>query len=253
MKINSRILGILSLLIVFAIVISSAGAAGDLVSNGIDSDNFAIDTPSGSDFVKEATTNLNFGDFAMDMEVFDNKGESVNDVSTVMYLKDSSSNQNIISDLYSDLKRDGPVIEENENYFIIETKNSNNWDFLNFNIGNDIGDLWSMASGIFSSDSELNIAADDDNASVSLSSSGLKVSSANGDNVSISDNGVKVSEGGNEEVSVDTASIDSDMVSNVDNADYALCVKDPSNDKVIVIAGNNLDVIKSMAETASFS
>ena len=98
MKINSRILGILSLLIVFAIVISSAGAAGDLVSNGIDSDNFAIDTPSCSDFVKEATTNLNFGDFAMDMEVFDNKGESVNDVSTVMYLKDSSSNQNIISD-----------------------------------------------------------------------------------------------------------------------------------------------------------
>ena len=82
-KIDSRILSALSALLVVAIAISSVGAA-DLTSNGIESANFAIDIPSGSDFAEETTTNLNIGDFAISMEIFANNGENANDVSTEM-------------------------------------------------------------------------------------------------------------------------------------------------------------------------
>ena len=88
-----------------------------MVSNGIDSANFAIDIPSGSDFSEEATTNLNVGDVAMNMEVFANHGGNANDVSAIVYLKDGSKDQNIISDVINDLKKDAPVVEENDKYF----------------------------------------------------------------------------------------------------------------------------------------
>ena len=269
LKINSKILGILSALFVLAIVVSSAGAATDLEAGGINSDNFALDVPSGSDFVSVATTNLNVGDVAMNMEVFENKGENANDVSTIMYLKDSSSNQNIISDLCNDLKNDGPVIEENENYFVVENKNSNDWDFWNFDIGNDIENIWNFATGIFSSDSNVDVATEDadvqvsnndginintdDNTTVSLSSRGLEVSDPSGEDVSISTEGVKVSDANGESTVETNASIDENMVSTVDNADYTICIKNPENDQAIVLCGNNLELLKSMAESASFS
>ena len=142
-KIDSRILSALSALLVVAIAISSVGAA-DLTSNGIESANFAIDIPSGSDFAEETTTNLNIGDFSISMEIFANNGENANDVSTVVYLKDSSKDQSVISDVINDLKKDGPIVEENEKYFIVETKDANNWDFLNFDFGNDIDSLWNF-------------------------------------------------------------------------------------------------------------
>ena len=149
MKIDSRILAVLSALIVVAIAISSVGAV-DNTSNGIDSANFAIDIPSGSDFAEEATTNLNVGDLTMNMEVFANSGGNANDLSTIVYLKDGSKDQSIISDVINDLKKDAPVLEENDKYFIVETKDANNnWDFFNFDIGNDFDSIWNFASGIF--------------------------------------------------------------------------------------------------------
>ena len=268
LKFDSKILGILSALFVLAIVVSSAGAAA-VADSGIGSDNFAVDIPSGSDFASVATTNINVGDVDMDMEVFENKGENANDISTIMYLKDSSSDKSIISDLYNDLKKDGPVIEENENYFVVETKNSNDWDFLNFDIGNDIDSIWNFATGIFSSDSSAEVNAEgadvkvsnndgidilsDDNTSVSLSSKGLEVSDPSGEDVSISTEGIKVSDADGESTVETNASIDGDMISHIDNADYAVCIKNPENDQAIVLCGNNLEVLKSMAETASFS
>ena len=91
-KIDSRILSVFSTLLVIAIAISSVGAA-DLASNGIESANFEIDIPSGSHFAEETATNLNIGDFAISMEIFANNGENANDVSTILYLKDSSKDQ----------------------------------------------------------------------------------------------------------------------------------------------------------------
>ena len=108
LKIDSRILAGLSALLVVAIAISSVGAV-DLVSNGIGSANFAIDIPSGSDFAEEATTNLNVGDVAMNMEVFANHGDNANDVNAIMYLKDDSKDQSIISDVINDLKKDAQM------------------------------------------------------------------------------------------------------------------------------------------------
>ena len=205
-KIDKRILSIFSALLVIAIAISSVGAA-DLTSNGIESANFAIDIPSGSDFAEETTTNLNIGDFSISMEIFANNGENANDVSTIVYLKDSSKDQTVISDVINDLKKDGPIVEENDKYFIVETKDANNWDFLNFDIGNDIDSLWNLATGIFSDDSNVNVTTEsadvqvsqdeginivaDDNTTVSLSTKGFEVADPNGDDVSIEKSGNK--------------------------------------------------------------
>ena len=176
-----------------------------------------------------------------------------------------------ISDVINDLKKDGPIVEENEKYFIVETKDANNWDFLNFNIGNDIDSLWNFATGIFSDDSNVNVTTEsadvqvsenegihivgDDNTSVALSTKGFEVADPNGDDVSISTDGIKVTgNDGSAEASADgNVSIDGDMMSHVNNADYAICIENPDNNQVIVIAGNNLEVLKSIAETASFT
>lgn len=268
LKIDSKILTVLSALFVIAIAISSVGAV-DLVSNGIDSSNFAIDIPSGSDFSEEATTNLNVGDVAMNMEVFANHGGNANDVSAIVYLKDGSKDQNIISDVINDLKKDASIVEENDNYFIVETKDANNWDFFNLGIGNDIDTIWNFATGIFSDDSNVNVTTEDadvkvskddgihivgdDNSTVSLSTKGFAVSDPNGDDVSISTDGVNVNDSKGEG-SVDVnSSFDGDIISNVDNADYAICIESPDNNQVIVIAGNDLELLKSIAETASFT
>ena len=268
LKIDSKILSVLSALFVIAIAISSVGAV-DLVSNGIDSSNFAIDIPSGSDFSEEATTNLNVGDVAMNMEVFANHGGNANDVSAIVYLKDGSKDQNIISDVINDLKKDASIVEENDNYFIVETKDANNWDFFNLGIGNDIDTIWNFATGIFSDDSNVNVTTEDadvkvskdegihivgdDNSTVSLSTKGFAVSDPNGDDVSISTDGVNVNDSKGEG-SVDVnSSFDGDIISNVDNADYAICIESPDNNQVIVIAGNDLELLKSIAETASFT
>ena len=268
LKIDSKILTVLSALFVIAIAISSVGAV-DLVSNGIDSSNFAIDIPSGSDFSEEATTNLNVGDVDMNMEVFANHGENANDVNAIVYLKDGSKDQNIISDVINDLKKDASIVEENDNYFIVETKDANNWDFFNLGIGNDIDTIWNFATGIFSDDSNVNVTTEDadvkvskdegihivgdDNSTVSLSTKGFAVSDPNGDDVSISTDGVNVNDSKGEG-SVDVnSSFDGDIISNVDNADYAICIESPDNNQVIVIAGNDLELLKSIAETASFT
>ena len=269
MKIDSKFIGVFSALLLIAFIVSSVGAADNLVSDGIKSDSFSIDVPSGSNFADEAATNINAGDVSMNMLVFENKGDNAKDVSAVMYLKDSSSNQNIISDAINDLEKEGAILEQNDKYFVVETKNADNWDFFNFDIGNGINDFFGFANGLFSSanvdvsseGNDVNISSNgmnvvsDDGSSVSLSDKGLEVSDANGENVSISGDGVKVSDngtGGNAAGNVDV-SVNTDAISAIENSDYALCIKNPKNDQLIVISGDNLDLLKSMAETASFA
>ncbi|WP_295620306.1 hypothetical protein [uncultured Methanobrevibacter sp.] len=124
-------------------------------------------------------------------------------------------------------------------------------------------------NGIFSSDSDVNVSTsdadvqvsadnginivDDNGTSVSLSDKGFFVSDANGDNVSIDTNGVKGTDNnGSGEATEGNISINGDMISSIENSDYALCMESPDNNQVIILAGNNLDLLKSMAETASF-
>lgn len=269
MKFNSKYAYILSALFVLAIVISSVGAA-DLVKGDFGNEGFQIDIPSGSDFSKAATTNLNFGDMAMNMDVFENKGDNAKDISSIIYFKDGTPDKEIVSDMFADLKKDGKVIEETDDLLVVETQNSN--DFLNFDIGNGFNDLWNFADGIFSfgdnnidvstqdadvkvsGDNGINVA-DAENNTVSISSEGLHVSDASGEDVSISADGVKVS-GGNDsdgESADANVSVDADAFANVENGDYLICLKNSANDQLIIITGNDLDLMKSIAETASFS
>ncbi|MBO6105362.1 MAG: hypothetical protein J6O99_05660, partial [Methanobrevibacter sp.] len=135
--------------------------------------------------------------------------------------------------------------------------------------GNDIDALWNFATGIFSDDSNVNVTTQDadvqvskdegikisgdTNNSVSLTTRGLAVSDSNGDNVSISTDGVNVNDAKGEDSVDANASLGRDFISNVDNADYAICIENPDNNQVIVIAGNDLELLKSIAETASFT
>ena len=109
-------------------------------------------------------------------------------------------------------------------------------------------DFFNIAVSIFSSDG-LNVSADDN--SISLSSNGFKVSSADGENVSITSDGVSVS--GNSSAGNETVNVSSDLDSNIKNSDYSIYMKNQNNGEVIVISGNNLEVLKSMAETVSFN
>ena len=186
--------------------------------------------------------NLNVGDVAMNMTVFTNNGDNAKDVSTIMYLKDSSSNQNIVSDMISDLEKDGKILEENDKFFVIETQNANSWDFLN--IGDDVDTLWSFVDGIFSSDSNVDVSTEDadvqvsaadgikivdsENSTVTLSNNSFHVSDASGEDVIISADGIKVTEndGSGEASSDSNVSVDVDSIPDVGDEKYVLCIKD---------------------------
>ena len=43
------------------------------------------------------------------------------------------------------------------------------------------------------------------------------------------------------------------MVSNINDADYSIYIKDQKNNQLIVLVGDNLDLMKSMMDTASFN
>ena len=270
MILNSKIIGILSLFLALAIIISGVSAAdNNLVSDDLANKNFKIDVPSGSTFNEGASTNLKVGDLDFIINVYENSGNGSEDVNAILYFKDSSADKKVIDDMCNDLQKEGEVVEETDDYFIVKTQN-NNWDLLNFNIGDDIGGAWDFVTGLFFGDSEASVSTNDsdvevsndginivspDNETVSLSDQGLEVSDANGEGVSISNEGIKVSanvsENGTASDDVFVA-FDENMSSNMANGEYVLCIKNPDNSQAIMLTGNNLDLMKEMADTASF-
>ena len=145
------------------------------------------------------------------------------------------------------MERDANKVEETDKYVVLE----NNQNFVDFDFANDLDSFFNMIDDFFSSDKDINLSADGN--SVSLSDKGLEVSDADGENVSITTEGVSVSSGnssGNETVNV---SNDVDVNSEIENSDYSIYLKNQDNDKVIVISGNNLELLKAMAETVSFN
>lgn len=224
----------------------SAASAADSLNSG----NFGINVPAGSNFVQEATTNISFGDIAMDMLVFENLGNNSDNVSTVMFLNDSSPDKSAISSVYGDLEKNGEIVEQSGNYTIFKTQNSD--DLLNLSGDDALGGISDFVGGIFSSISDVNVSSE--NNTVSLSDDGLNVSDANGSNVSISSEGVSVSTNSSDsENSTDVnVSFETSVTPNVDYSDYASYIKNPNDSQVIVISGNNLDALKEMAKTASF-
>ena len=236
MKVNSKILGVLLSSLAIAMVISAASAV-DLVSDFNNGD-FGIDVASGANFTE--TVNIVTGD--INLVIFENSANNSNDVNSIIYFKDSTSDKKEVTGFVKDLERDGTKVEETDKYVVLK----NNHKSHGFDIGNDIGDIFNMVGSIFS-DEGFNVSSDGN--SVSISSKGLEVSDANGENVSITSEGVKVSDGvGNE-----TVNVSSDVDSNIKDCDYSIYLKNQAGDKVIVISGNNLELLKAMAETFSFN
>lgn len=220
-------------------MVISAASAVDLV-NEFNNDNFGVKVASGSNFadtVNIATNN-------MKLLIFENSGSDSSDVNSIIYFKDSTADKNQIDGFIKDLEKDGTKIEETDKY--IALKNSQNSN--DFDVSNNIDGFFNIAGSIFSSDG-LNVSADDN--SISLSSNGFKVSSVDGENVSITSDGVSVS--GNSSAGNETVNVSSDVDSNIKNSDYSIYLKNHDNSEVIVISGNNLELLKSMAETVFFN
>ncbi|MBQ8017387.1 MAG: hypothetical protein IJ672_09745 [Methanobrevibacter sp.] len=234
MKFNSKILGAFLALLVIALVISTASAV-DLVND------FGIDVLSGADF--NENTNISMDD--INWVILENSGNNSDDVNTIIYFKDSTHDKNSINKFIKDLEDDGQKVEETDKYTVFKTtENSNDFDFPS-GFDNVLG----FAENIFSLGNGVNISADGN--SVSLSDEGLKVSDAGGENVSISSDGISVS--GDSSSDDESMEISDDIDSNFVNLDYYLFLKNNANDEVVVIFGNDLNSLKSMAETASFN
>ena len=229
-------------------MVISAVSAADLVNNDFDG-KFTVDIPSGCNFNDGAVSDINAGDVSMYLAVYENLGNNSDDVSTIIYLNDSSADKRVISDFISDLEKDGKKVEENDKYFVVET---NNLDDLNIDVANDLDSFLSFVGDIFSSDADMSFSADGN--TVSLSDKGLVISDANGENVSISSDGVVVSGTDSGDGSSDVnVNVDENMTGDVKTGDYAAYLKNQNGDQLIVISGDNLDILKAMAETATFS
>lgn len=249
MKINSKVLGILTVLFAVAVIVSAAGAA-DLV-NDFKNDNFAISVPSASNFTEGAATSVNIGDVAMKMLVFENSGNNSNDIGTIIYLKDSSANRSVISDFSNDLKKDNEVVEENANYTVVKTKSSEDFNFFNFeNAEKDIDRIMSGVGDIFSSNGDINFSADGN--SISLSDKGLQITDANGEGVSITSEGINVSDSANNVSGNASFNIDGNFTNDIQNSEYVVYVENSDKTQSIAVSGNNVDVLKAMAGTVSF-
>lgn len=224
----------------FLVVITVSAASA------IDLNDFGINIPAGSNFTQQATTNLSVGDVAMDFVVFENSGNNSDDVSSIIYYKDSTSEKNKTSDLYNGLKKDNDVVEENDNYTIFKVKNSE----LNLteNVGADsLDDLFKMADSILSGNVNMNFS--DGGSSVSLSGNKLEISDSSGENVSISPNGVNVSSVNNTNGTVNVT-VDEDVNPVIHNDSYVAYLKSQNSTQEVLISGNNIALIKEMASSA---
>ena len=216
MKANPKILGVLLSLFAVTMVISAASAVN--LVNGFDNGDFGIDVLSGNNF----TESVNISTNNINLVVF--KGE--------------------IASFIKDLENGGTKVEETDKYVVLKnTQNSKDFDIVgNFN------SIFNFVGSIFSSDG-VNISAEGNN--ISLSSNGLNVSDANGENVSITSEGVTVS--GNASSGNETVNVSSDVHSHIEDCNYSIYLKNQDNNKVIVISGNNLELLKAMADSVSFN
>ena len=237
MKLKSKILGVLLALLAVGVAVSAVSAVN--LANDFNNNEFGIDVVSDTHF----NESVNISSKGMDLVIFENSGSNSDDVNSIMYFKDSTADKNQISGFIKGLENSGSKVEETEKYIVLK----NNQNVPDFDMGNTFDSIFNFVGSIFSSDG---LSISDGGNSVSLSSNGLEVSDVNGQNVSITSDGVHVS--GNES-SNETVNVSSNISSNITNCDYSIYLKNPDNNKVIVLSGNNLELLKQMAETASFN
>ena len=234
---NSKILGVLVALLAVTMVISAASAVD--LANNFSNDNFKINVASGADFSEM----VNVADNDMNLVVFENSGDGSSDANSIIYFKDNSANKNEIDSFVKDLEKSGDKVEETDKYVVLK----NNQDLGDFDIGNSLDSIFDFAGNILSFGDGLNVSAE--GSSVSFSGNGLEVHDASGEDVSITREGISVSG----ESSGNNETVDIDADTNIENSDYSLYLKNQDNSAVIIISGNNMELLKEMAETATFN
>ena len=238
MKTNSKFLAIFMALLAVGIVISAASAA-DLV-NDFKSEDFSVKVASGTDFTE--TVNVSTNDISF--MIFENSNKDSKDINSIILFKDYTADKKEINTFIKDLEKAGTKVEETDKYVALK----NTEKLPDADIGSSLDGIFNIADDVFSSGG-LNVSAEGN--SVSLSSKGFEVSTEEGDNMSVSPDGVSFSSGassGNESVN-----ISGDVSSKIKSSDYSLYLKNSDNNNVIVLCGNNLELLKSMAETVSFN
>ena len=225
---NSKILGVLVALLAVTMVISAASAVD--LANNFSNDNFKINVASGADFSEM----VNVADNDMNLVVFENSGDGSSDANSIIYFKDNSANKNEIDSFVKDLEKSGDKVEETDKYVVLK----NNQDLGDFDIGNSLDSIFDFAGNILSFGDGLNVSAE--GSSVSFSGNGLEVHDASGEDVSITREGISVSG----ESSGNNETVDIDADTNIENSDYSLYLKNQDNSAVIIISGNNMELLK---------
>lgn len=236
MKFNSKILGVLLASLAVLMVISAASAVG--LGSDFNNGDVGMKIPKGDYFIEI----VNVATEDMNMTVFENSDNS-SDVNSIICFKDSTADKKEASGFISDLEKSGNKVEETDKYVILE----NSHQTADFDISKGFDSVFNFIGSAFSSEG-MNVSAD--GSSVSLSSEGFKVSDASGEKVSITSKGIEVS--GDNSSGNASVNVSSDINSNIADCDYSLYLKNSGNSQVVVISGNDLELLKSMAETVKF-
>lgn len=229
-------LGVLLALLAVSATIAAASAV-DLGSD-FNSGDFGMKIPKGDYFIEI----VNVATEDMNMTVYENSDNS-SDVNSIICFKDSTADKKEISGFISDLEKSGNKVEETDKYVVLK----NTYQTGDFDISKGFDSVFNFIGNVFSSEG-MNVSAD--GSSISLSSEGFKVSDASGEKVSITSKGIEVS--GDASSGNASVNVSSEINSNIADCDYSLYVKNNDNDQVVVISGNNLELLKSMADSVKF-
>lgn len=238
---DSKVLGVLLAVLAICATIAAASATdlgGDFNNSGVE-----MKIPTGDYFieiVKVATEDI-------DMTIYENSDSDATDVNSIICFKDLTADKKEMKGFINDLEKSANKVEETDKYVVLKnTEQSGDFDF-----SKGFDSLFNFLGSAFSPEG-VNVSAE--GSSISLSSEGLKISDAGGENVSITSEGISVSGQSSSQASSGNASVNisSDVNSNIMDCDYSLYLKNQDNGNVIVISGNDLELLKSMAESVKF-
>ncbi|WP_407375949.1 hypothetical protein [Methanobrevibacter sp.] len=237
MKLDSKILGVLMAALAVVVVISAVSAVD--LANDFKYGDFAVSVPSGTSFDE----NVNIGVSDMNLTILVNSGKNSKDVNSITYFKDVSSDKKEIAGFIKDLENQGKKVNETDKYVVLKNTHKSH----DINIETDLDGIFNIANDVFSGDG---LSVSSEGSSLSLSGKGVEVSDANGEGISISSDGININ--GNSSSENVTANVTEDLKSNFESSDYSVYLKNNDGSQVVVISGNNLEQLKSMAETVSF-
>ena len=221
MKLNLKIIGIL---LILTIMVISAANAVELAGN-FSNEKFEMNIPSECNL----SENVNLNDDNTSLLIFKNTGKNSEDVNSILYIQDSKLSENNLSE---DLQFLGDKVEESDKYTIF--KNSDNP--FGFKFGFDSEILSDFGNSLSSSLNKLTLP---DN-----------TFDVDGAYISISENGLSISDKSNHSINT-TGDLDDYL--EIEDSDYSVVLKNTDNNALIVILGDDVELLKSIADTTLFN